>query len=136
MPTVTCKLWQPTLNLLSLHKSNHPTYVLADDDGEPLCHTWRDGDKVKERNPIRDAYRYVIDNLDPALPKGKSFKSLRATGATLLESHDVFGRYGPLYLGHVAQTLIEKHYALKGDEIFIRAIKWLGEQLPFLKKTP
>lgn len=131
VPTVTYKLWPMTLKLMKKYGSPDSPTVLADEDGSPLCYDWEEDGKYKERNAIRDAYRYVVDNLDPPID-GKSFKSLRATGATVLETHDVFGQAGQTYLGQVPHSIKDKHYAATAKAKFDRACVWLGEQFTFL----
>jgi hypothetical protein len=53
----------------------------------------------------------------------------RSIAATLLESHQDYGRYVSYFLGHSPKTLKDKHYAAPSQEVFDAALDWLGKQL-------
>jgi hypothetical protein len=55
-------------------------------------------------------------------------KLFRKTSATIIESHEHFGRYVGYFLGHAPRSLAERHYAAPSPELFDKIIKWLGEQ--------
>ena len=60
--------------------------------------------------------------------KRKPLKSLRKTGATLLENSE-YGRFSEHFLGEAPHSTASRHYAHKNGKEFDLAVKWLGEQL-------
>lgn len=56
-------------------------------------------------------------------------KLLRKTAASMLESHEVYGRFVGLFLGHAPASMKDKHYSAPPQQHFDAAIHWLGEQL-------
>ena len=55
-------------------------------------------------------------------------KLLRKTSATMIESHELFGRYTGHFLGHAPSSLAERHYAAPSRELFDKVVNWLGNQ--------
>jgi hypothetical protein len=55
-------------------------------------------------------------------------KLLRKTSATLIESHELYGRYTGHFLGHAPSTIAERHYAAPSMDLFDRIVLWLGDQ--------
>jgi hypothetical protein len=62
----------------------------------------------------------------------KPMKGLRKTAATLLESHETYGRLTGLFLGHAPASMKERHYAAPPQALFDEAVTWLGRQLGFV----
>ena len=58
----------------------------------------------------------------------KPIKLLRKTSATLLDGHEVYGRYADYFLGHSPRSIIDRHYRVPSDELFRQALGWLREQ--------
>jgi integrase len=130
VPTVTYKLWKRTFELLKKHRSTNNTHVFVTANDLPLCREelTGDGTKVRETNNVLLRFCYVVTKLPKKLPKGKSFKTLRATGASKLEEHETHGRFTGLYLGHAPDSIKDKHYAAPPQKLFDEAITWLGKQ--------
>jgi hypothetical protein len=59
----------------------------------------------------------------------RPLKELRKLGATLLASHEVYGRFHSYFLGHSPRTVADRHYVRPPQELFDEAVLWLGEQL-------
>ena len=55
--------------------------------------------------------------------------ALRSVGATILETHEVYGRYAVLWLGHAPRTVAEKHYVAPSQALFEEALLWLRGQI-------
>ena len=107
------------IDLLKQHRSNHPDLALLSERGTPLYEV----DK-RQNNSIRLAWlrlatRAKID---------KSWKALRKTGATMLETGP-HGRFSEHYLGEVPRTVASRHYVHQNGLEFDKAIRWLGEKL-------
>jgi len=47
--------------------------------------------------------------------------------ATLLETHEVYGRYVHHFLGHSPKSIADKHYAAPSQELFDKALDWLRQ---------
>lgn len=131
IPTITYPLWPKTFALLKKFRSDAGTsYVLTDQDGEKLVEVTDKEGKVKEKNMVLNAFRYLVRHkLDFPLPRGKTFKTLRTTGASVLESHETYGRFSHLYLGHAPYSIKDQHYAAVPQAMFKAAILWLGEKM-------
>jgi integrase len=130
VPTVTYTLWRRTFELLKKCRCGDDDHVFLTSNGLPLCRAELKGGgtRVTETNNVVLHFRYVVSRLPKKLPKGKTFKTLRATGASKLEEHPTHGRHTGLYLGHAPESIKEKHYAAIPQKLFDEAIKWLGKQ--------
>lgn len=127
VPIVNYKLWTPTFALLREYRSNDRERVLVNANGDPLRNRQmrEDGTSTNFDN-IRTAYDRLTHKLK--LKKSKTLKHIRKTSASILESHESFGRYAQHFLGHAPQTISQKHYVKPSDELFDKAVEWLGEQ--------
>ena len=56
-------------------------------------------------------------------------KAFRSIAATLLESHETYGRYKGHFLGHSPKSIADKHYAAPSPELFDQAVNWLRRQI-------
>jgi integrase len=126
VPKVNYKLWEETFALLKNHRSDHPTLVLVNRNGSPLRRRGFGADgKTQNVDNIKKVYERVCNRSHiPCRP----LKTIRKTGSSKLEEHDVFGRFSQYYLGQAPQTVAESRYARPSEEQFDRALKWLGEQ--------
>lgn len=128
VPTVDYVLWDETFRLLRKHRSRDRQRVLVNENGRPFRRT---GDSEDIDN-IRLALGRTFRRKDV---KGKvrqrKPKLFRKTSASLLETHDIYGRYAQYFLGHSPQTVAQKHYIKPSQEQFDKAISWLGEQFGF-----
>ena len=125
IPVVTYKLWGETFELLKANRSDHLEVVLLNQRGGFLRTSGiGEDEKIDNNNNILRAF----NRLRKSLEIGKSFKTLRATGASTLEEHEIYGRYAQYYLADAPRSITEKHYAQPSDKQFFAATKWLGEQ--------
>ena len=129
VPKVDYPLWKETFTLLQEHRSDHPGIVLLNEDGNPLWSEEDAGGKWKRNNAVKCMFFRLLNNT-MKLPKEKRkpLKSLRKTGATMLEN-SAYGRFTEHYLGEAPSTTASRHYAHKNGAEFDKAIKWLGEKL-------
>jgi integrase len=121
VPTVTYSLWPETLALLKNHWSAHPELALTSKDNTPLWTASVEGD----RTPRKDLILKQWQKAKPGIP----LKALRSISATLLESHETYGRYVPHFLGHSPKTIAARHYAAPSQGLFDEALRWLHDQL-------
>ena len=97
--------------------------VFCNNNGRPLVQqVFKPNGKMLNYDSIYQAYRYAFPS------NTKPLKALRKTGATLLDSHDVYCGCVEIYLAHTAGTVTDRHYRNYSQERFNAAIKWLGEQ--------
>ena len=87
----------------------------------PACATF--SDRRLHQDSIYDAYRHLLKD-EPRKP----LKALRKTGASLLDTHDVYVHCVEHYLAHAAHTVTDRSYRNYSQERFNAAIKWLGSQ--------
>jgi integrase len=131
VPMVNWKLWPETLRLLKQFKSKDKTFVLLNEDGNPLrLSTLADrndgqGEKLKKNDNIRSAMTRALTKLQIK----KTPSDLRNTGASALEKHEVFGRYVQHFLGQAPTDVAKKHYVVPSQEQFDAALQWMGSEL-------
>jgi integrase len=121
VPTVDYKLWPETLELLKHHQSCHPELFLTSMSGTPLWECRFEGEEVRRKDMIVQQWRRA----KVALP----LKAFRSIAATILESHEAYGRYVAHFLGHSPKSMADKHYAAPSQELFDKIMGWLHEQL-------
>jgi hypothetical protein len=125
VPTVKYKLWKPTLHLLKKFDSGGEV-VLLNEAKKPLVrYEFRDDGKSLRLDNIG----MKLTQVAKTVAKGKRFKHLRKTGATLLASSPRYFFCSWQYLGHSARTIAERHYIAPDQPLFDESIRWLGEQL-------
>jgi integrase len=129
VPTVCYRLWPPTFELLKKYRSGKDRVVLTE-TGLPFVRTdLRDGKRVKA-DGFASCFVHLKKKLRRTLPGFKrSLKQLRKLGATLLDSHQDYGRYKIHFLGQSARTVADRHYAAPSQKVFDQAVEWLGRQL-------
>jgi integrase len=123
-PVVNYKLWPQTFAVLKRFRSGGE-HVLTTRTGKPYLRQALVAGKVT-RSDIVAAYYY---KLKKKIGFKKPLKLLRKTGASLLESHEAYGRFVGHYLGHAPKSMAERHYAAPAQALFDEAILWLGRQL-------
>lgn len=127
VPVVNYKLWQPTFSLLCKYRSSDDKRVLLNANGKPLRNRQiRENGTTTNFDNIRMAYDRLTKKLKQK--KAKTLKHIRKTSASILESHETFGRYAQHFLGHAPQSITQKHYVKPSDDLFDKAVEWLGEQ--------
>jgi hypothetical protein len=117
VPIVEYPLWPETSELLEIHRSTHPQYVLTTEAGTPC---WRPG-----RRRAEDAIgRQWRRNRGTRIP----IAHLRHIGASKLAEHSAYKDWRQVYLGHAPATVADKHYSAHSQPLFDAAIGWLREQ--------
>lgn len=124
VPVVDYKLWPQTFALLKQHRSGSDR-VLLTKSGRPFVNTQLIGDTVRAVDSFKSLYRRLKERTGFKKP----MKQLRKTSASLLESHEVYGRLTSLFLGHAPVSVKDRHYAAPPRELFDAAIMWIGGQL-------
>src|SRR5262249_15713265 len=123
-PTVNYKLWPKTFEFLKQFRSGGER-VLLTRAGKPYVRQDLNDGHVTRSDIIAANYCKLRKKVNFK----KSVKELRKTGASLLESHEVYGRFVGHYLGHSPKSMAERHYAAPAQALFDEAIEWLGSQL-------
>ncbi len=94
-PTVSYKLWPETFALLKEHRSGKEN-VLLTKSGRPYVRRALVDGKVTRADDLQSMFTRLAQKLGWKKP----MKLLRKTGASLIESHPVYGRLTSLFLGH------------------------------------
>lgn len=126
-PTVCYKLWPVTFELLKELRSGRE-HVLLTKSGRPYVRAELvDGKLVRA-----DDFQSLYTRLSKKLGFKKPMKLLRKTAASKLESHETYGRFTSLFLGHAPTSMKDRHYAAPPQALFDAAVTWLGEEFGFL----
>jgi integrase len=126
VPVVSYRLWQATFDLLKQYGSRKGERVFHNKTGQPL-RRWSEKDNGKPRNV--DNVRGVWAKLTERTGIRKPLKLLRTTSASTLAKHMEYGRFAFLFLGHSPKTTAERHYVQVPQDLFDKAILWLGKEL-------
>ena len=118
VPVVEYPLWPATFALLKEHRSGRDP-VLLTRSGRPYIRPVSGSDMW--------AVPYAALRERVGIPK--PMKLLRKTSASLLESHEVYGRFTSLFLGHSPRSMKDRHYTAPPQVLFDAAVVWLGEKL-------
>jgi integrase len=121
VPVVRYKLWPETVRLLRKHQSTHPELFLTNMRGNPLLGTRIEEGKSKRYDMVVQQWRRAKVEIP--------LKAFRSISATLLESHEIYGRCSSLFLGHSPRSIKERHYAAPPQQLFDQAMEWLRTQL-------
>ena len=133
VPAVSYKLWPVTFDLLTKYRSTDPTLVLVNEDGGPLwSERIQDGKHIKSDNIKCRWFDFM-----KAMGIKARLKDFRKTSASMLEKHDIYGRYAQYFLGHAPRSVADRHYVQPSEERFDEAVAWLLTQYSkvFKKKT-
>jgi integrase len=124
VPTVSYRLWPPTFKLLRQYRSGRER-VLLTEGGEPYVRTrLNDQGKLVKADGIASNFVHLKRRLKLARP----LKQLRKLGATLLGGHKDYGRFTSYFLGHSPRTVADRHYVVPPQQLFDKAVLWLGQQ--------
>jgi len=124
-PTVNYLLWPQTFKMLKQHGKRRGDHVFVNRCGEPLVQQhFKDNGRMENQDLIYDCWRRTFPDLYGRLP----LKSLRKTGASLLDTHDVYCNCVEHYLAHAAKTVTDRSYRNYSQERLDNALRWLGEQ--------
>jgi integrase len=140
VPLVDYPLWPETFRLLKKFRnvnpdSRYPELAVVNRNDNPL---WREEEKTNKTGKktlwrddnIKSAYQQLqtrILKLKKGDPKRKPLKSLRKTGASILEQSE-YGRFSEHFLGEAPNTVSRKHYAVQNGPEFDKAVMWLGRE--------
>jgi integrase len=135
VPLVCYKLWPITFKLLKEYRSGRDR-VLLTEQGEPYVRTkLREDGKLSKADGFASNYVHLKTKLNKTMPGfNRPLKELRKLGASLLESHEVYGRFHSYFLGHSPRTVADRHYVVPSQELFDQAVLWLGRQLGLVKR--
>jgi len=141
VPLVDYPLWPGTFHLLKKFRntnrdSKHPELAVVNHNDRPL---WKEEEKTTKSGKttlwrddnIKSAYQQLQDRrlkLEKTDPRRKPLKSLRKTGASILEQSE-YGRFSEHFLGEAPNTVSRKHYAVQNGPEFDKAVMWLGREL-------
>jgi hypothetical protein len=121
VPVVSYLLWPETVDLLQQFRSKHEELWFVSSHGTKLVDYRMEEGEVR----IKDLIGKVWQGLACEIPLSK----FRNVAATLLESHEHYGRYVHHFLGHSPKTLKDKHYAAPAQAVFDDALKWLHDKV-------
>ena len=125
VPTVSYLLWDETFALLKKYRSLDPNLALTNENGAALLRRpLRENGRVSRTDNIKKGYERLCKGLQIDKPRPLMF--LRKTSASLLETHDTYGRFAQYFLGQAPQSLAERRYAKPSPEQFEAAVRWLG----------
>lgn len=121
VPEVCYRLWPETVRLLNKYQSTHETLFLTNMRGNALVETRIEDGKAKRYDMVVQQWK----RKKPGIP----LKAFRSISATLLESHEIYGRCSSLFLGHSPKSIKDKHYAAPPQKLFDEAMSWLHDRL-------
>lgn len=124
VPVVTYRLWPVTWQLLQQYRSGTDR-VLLTESGKPYVRNEMVNGKLVKADGFTSNYAHLKRRLKFTKP----MKQLRKTAATLLESHEVYGRFKHYFLGHSPRSIADRYYAAPDQGLFDKAVWWLGQQL-------
>jgi hypothetical protein len=93
-------------------------------NGSPLVQEAIDGGKYMRNDNIKNAFGRLTRKLEIKKP----FKLLRNTSASTLAEHKHHKAYVQHFLGQAPSTVAERHYAVPSQDLFEKAVMWLGKQ--------
>lgn len=122
VPEVDYPLWPETVALLREHRSTDAVLFLTSEDDTPL---WESRLEDDGETPTKD----LIYQQFKRAKAGITVKAFRSISATMIESHELYGRYKSHFLGHSPKSLADKNYAAPSGELFDRIMSWLHGHL-------
>jgi hypothetical protein len=141
VPEVDYPLWPETFELLKRFRSQHAELVLTTETGGKLVdRMYKEGrKKTGKKDMVQLAWKRWWKGTPrkpcPVPGPRTQFRGLRAFGSTVIESHELYGRYKGYYLGHAPRTVADKHYARPSRELFDKTMAWLHDQIFGAGKT-
>jgi integrase len=124
VPTVQYKLWDVSFRLLQQYRSGTGRVLLTESGLPYVRKELRDGKLMKA-----DGFASNWVHVKKRLKLNRSLKQLRKLGASILDTHPVYGRFVSYFLGHSPRTVADKNYRQPSQDLFDEAVTWLGEQL-------
>jgi integrase len=124
VPIVEYPLWPSTWDLFRRFGRRDGERALLTESGR----TWlRDELRAEGKRSKVDAIKSNYVHLQRKTGSIHPLKLFRKTSATLIESHEHYGRYVGHFLGHAPRSLADRHYAAPSRDLFDKIIMWLGE---------
>lgn len=123
VPTVSWTQWPETFELLCKYKSKDPNRVIVNAQGEPLVLVREVGEKTRRTDAVAKTMSRLRDKMKRKDPI--TFKRFRSTAASMLEEHEIYGRYVDHFLGHAPSSIAAKHYVRPSQDQFDKAVAWL-----------
>jgi integrase len=125
VPTVSYKLWPSTFALLQRYRSGSE-HVLLTEAGQPYVRTTLKADgKLSRADGFVSSFAHVKKRLGFTKP----LKQIRKLSASLLAQHEIYGRFDSFFLGHSPRTVADRHYVTPPQDLFDKAVLWLGRKL-------
>lgn len=130
VPVVNYRLWPQTFELLKKYRSGGER-VLLTEQGEAYVRTrLKENGKLSKADGFASNYAHLMKKLKRSMPGFKRrLNQLRKLGATLLGNHPEYGRFQSYFLGHSPRTVADRSYVVPSQEMFDKAVTWLGQQL-------
>lgn len=145
VPKVRYELWPRTLELMhKFKKSDHGVVnrqgrelVFLNEKGLPLVNRDERGSEGKRKNLDslgRRFQRYLVSIgiRESTTGKGKSFKTLRATAASIIGNNKTWRVFGPLFLGHAPSSMFERAYLKEDCRELQKAIEFIRKRVESL----
>jgi integrase len=134
VPVVRYDLWPETLTLLDKYRQETGAVVLRNSDGGLWVNRVRgEGGKYKNNDALGLRFNRLLEEVKikgkGGKGKGKSFKTLRATSASLLGNSKDYRAYAPLFLGHAPDGVFEGHYLREDCKVLKEGTEWLRQQV-------
>lgn len=132
-PTVDYKLWDATFDLLKRERSGGEI-VLLTRSGSPWAfdRIGEDG-KLRSTDNVQVNFNRLRRNPRVKLDHDLSLSAIRKTSATLIESHEFYGRFTAHFLGHSPRSVKDISYARPSVETFDTIMEWLGRKYGFVE---
>ena len=132
VPVVSWKLWDETRRLLDKHRTHGEEFLLHNEDGGKLVrNVIKDDGEVSSVDNIDCAWDRLVVKMKKKGVIVRPLANLRKTGPSKLEEHSDFGRYAQFFLGQAPDSMTESRYAKPSQDVFDRALTWLGQQFGF-----
>jgi len=124
VPIVEYPLWPSTWDLFRRFGRRDGERALLTESGRPWL---RDELRAEGKRSKVDAIKSNYVHLQRKTGSTHPLKLYRKTSATMIESHEHYGRYVGHFLGHAPRSLADRHYAAPSRELFDKVIGWLGQ---------
>jgi integrase len=127
VPVVEYKLWDVTFDLLKEYRSGGES-VLLTETGKPWVYEKLVDGKMRSTDNVASNFTHLKAKLKRKGIIAKPLKLIRKTSASLLGTHEVYGRYSSHFLGHSPRSIADRHYVKPSRDLFDKAIAWLAQQ--------
>ncbi len=129
-PEISYPLWDETSRLLQKFGNRKGTRVLTNERGGTLKTEELVEGKLRKVDNIAVAYHRLCTKLKKAkvITKKRPLKLFRKTSPSLLQSKPEFAMVAFHFLGHSPRGMALRHYIAPSQEVFDKAVMWLGTQ--------